>query len=403
MSGHELLAAARRTHYGDRDVARASAEYERALEHCDRSGDAAVGAAVATELANLRIEQGWWSEAVALVHDAKQRAARAPDTTLGVRLDTMTGEIALRSGDRDGARRAFARAIATARRTGHDLGRALAAGARVAQDDDRLDDAARMFDEAIAEFERDGDRRSVTLARFRRGLVALERRATDALAILEAAGADGGDDDVDPLIRREGALYSAVAYAFAGRDADARAALDRARDVPDGWTSSRHARHVVAVFDALVAAIRDEPGARARAADAALAAEAPGADGSAAVNCFYVVRAAVRLVRSVVAEARPITRTRVAPDGTWFQLVDGRTVELGHRPVLARLLAALVARERASVATLLEAAWPNQAAVGTSGELRVYTSIARLRKLGLRDHIEAVDGGYRFLGEVADA
>ena len=397
MDGTDALDRARRAHYRDRDVARAWVEYERALACFDATGDGVSAAEVVGELANLRLEQGWWSEAIALVHEAKQRAARAGATALGVRLDTMTGEIALRSGDRDAAERASARAVETARRTGHELGAALMTAARVAQDDRRLDHAARLLDEAVAALERSGDARRATLARLRRGLVALEQ-GVDALPIIAAALTDA--PGIDPLIAREAALYTAAAHALARRDAEARIARAAAEAIPDGWTSSRHGRHVTAIYAAVVAAARGDPEARRRAAEAALAAEAPGADGSAAVNCFYVVRAGVRLVRRLVPEAAPIQRTRVADDGRWFQLVDGRIVELGHRPILARTLAALASAGHATVTELLAAGWPGQAAVGGSGEMRVYSTILRLRKLGLRDHIVAVDGGYRLVAEV---
>src|SRR5262245_60752172 len=181
MDGPEALRRAHDAHYRERDVARAWSEYERALAGFERAGDATAAAEVVTELANLRLEQGWWSEAVALVHDAKVRAARAGSTALGVRLETMTGEIALRTGDREAAARSFARAIDAARRTGHELGAVLMFGARVVQDEGRLDEAAELLDEAIEVLRASGDSRRATLARLRRGLVALEQGG-DALA-----------------------------------------------------------------------------------------------------------------------------------------------------------------------------------------------------------------------------
>src|SRR5512144_1324661 len=132
--GRELLARARKAHHQDRDVSAAWTLYERALGALDHEADEAGAVDVLRSLAELRTEQGWWSEAVALVHEARQRAARGQLGGFSVVLDSITGEIALRSGDRDGASRAFARALAAAEVSQQDLGRVLMHSARTFQD-----------------------------------------------------------------------------------------------------------------------------------------------------------------------------------------------------------------------------------------------------------------------------
>jgi tetratricopeptide (TPR) repeat protein len=306
--------------------------------------------------------------------------------------------------------------------------------ARTFQDDGDFDEAALRLTKAIVEFERIDDSRRAGLARTRLALIAIERGDLDAaIRMLDDARASF-DADTDPLIVRESWLYACAAHALAGRFAEAEAALAAGRLVPEAWSSARHSRHYAASFEALIIACRaraalpiDRAGLE-HAKNAIIAAETPGADGCSAVNCFYVLRACMRLIRRVLPEdARPIGTVVVANDGTWFQLVDGRSVELAHRPVLARVLAALAAAAAAprgsgavedaassgsvavgdaassgiaSVAELLRAGWSVDSAVGSSGELRVYTSISRLRKLGLRDAIVQVPGGYRLDAEV---
>jgi len=411
-TGHELLARARNDHYVTRDVAAAWNLYEQALEAFDRDGDEAGAVAVLSGLAQLRTEQGWWTDAVALVHEARARAMRSQLEGLAIELDSITGEIALRSGDGAGAARIFARALAAAAGT-RALGGVLMRSARTFQDDGDFDEAARRLERAGVEFERIGDPRRASLARTRLALIAIERGDPDAaIQTIEDARA-GFDEQTDPLIVREAWLYSCAAHALAGRFSEAEAALAAARVMPEAWSSARHSRHYIGSFEALIIACRartatpvDEAGLE-HARNAIIAAETPGADGCSAVNCFYVLRACVRLIRRALPEhARPIGSTRVADDGTWFQLVDGRTVELAHRPVLARVLGELAAAaaaappRTATVTDLLQAGWSVDSAVGTSGELRVYTSILRLRKLGLRDAIVAVPGGYRLEAEV---
>jgi predicted negative regulator of RcsB-dependent stress response len=410
--GRELLALARKAHYRERDVSAAWTLYERALGALDHEGDEVGAVDVLRSLADLRTEQGWWSEAVALVHEARQRAAHGHVDGFAVVLDAITGEIALRSGDRDGASRAFARALATAEVTGQDLGRVLMHSARTFQDDGDLDEATRRLERSVVELERTGDARRASLARIRLGLVEIERGAPEAaIAMIEAARATC-DAETDPLVVREAWLYESAACALSGRFAEADAALSEGRAIPGTWTSARHARHIISLYQALIIACRaraaspvDRAGLE-RARGAVIAAEAPGADGGSAVNCFYILRACVRLIRGVLPDdALPRGKTRVADDGRWFQLADGRTVELAHRPVLARILAGLAAARGsatgiAALPSLLEAGWPGEAAVGRSGELRVYTSISRLRKLGLRDAIVVEPAGYRLAADV---
>jgi predicted ATPase len=87
--------------------------------------------------------------------------------------------------------------------------------------------------------------------------------------------------------------------------------------------------------------------------------------------------------------------TRVLPPG------EQRWVDLQRRGPVRRILLRFVeahqdgAAAPLTVEELLEAGWPGEAVNYEAGVARVYSAIATLRKLGLRDVLETVDGGYR--------
>jgi hypothetical protein len=97
-------------------------------------------------------------------------------------------------------------------------------------------------------------------------------------------------------------------------------------------------------------------------------------------------------------------RTRVSlavgADGLWFQLPGGPVVSVERWRPLQRLLARL-AEERQEcpgqplgVEALVLAGWPGERMLARAGATRVYTAIASLRRLGLRDVLLSVDHGY---------
>jgi hypothetical protein len=97
-------------------------------------------------------------------------------------------------------------------------------------------------------------------------------------------------------------------------------------------------------------------------------------------------------------------RTRVAlvvaEGGLWFQLPDGPVVSVERWRPLQRLLArlAIERQERPgqplAVDTLILAGWPGERMLPRAGATRVYTAIASLRRLGLRDVLLSVEHGY---------
>ncbi|MEM7157872.1 MAG: FHA domain-containing protein [Myxococcota bacterium] len=88
-------------------------------------------------------------------------------------------------------------------------------------------------------------------------------------------------------------------------------------------------------------------------------------------------------------------------EGRWLSAGEGERAELEHRPVLMRVLAALVTRyaeARGQVLTaeqLIEVAWPDEKLTGRAGINRLYVAISTLRKLGLGQSLERTRSGYR--------
>jgi hypothetical protein len=90
----------------------------------------------------------------------------------------------------------------------------------------------------------------------------------------------------------------------------------------------------------------------------------------------------------------------VGPAGVWFQLPGEPVVSLERWRSLQRVLACL-AEERQdrpggplSVEALVTAGWPGERMLARAGATRVYTAIASLRRLGLRDVLLSTDQGY---------
>lgn len=85
-------------------------------------------------------------------------------------------------------------------------------------------------------------------------------------------------------------------------------------------------------------------------------------------------------------------------------LVEGEKRRLGTP--LRRILAALVAKHRASPGTpltlweLLAAGWPGEDPLPEAGANRVYVTVNRLRAAGLREMVERFDYGYRLAPSV---
>lgn len=96
----------------------------------------------------------------------------------------------------------------------------------------------------------------------------------------------------------------------------------------------------------------------------------------------------------------------VSADGTWFCLPGGETVSLARWRPLQRVLAALAEQRDLSpgipmtAPDLVASGWPGERMLARAGATRVYTAIATLRRLGLRDLLVRDGGGYLLDGDV---
>lgn len=146
---------------------------------------------------------------------------------------------------------------------------------------------------------------------------------------------------------------------------------------------------------ALVARERgDEGTAKARLAEARAAA---------ALSTMSASKLAFAMVDEPAAGAPSTARGMVVgPEGRWLVLEDGTRHELArHGPVRRMLWSLAIAKtERPGHAMttleLVEAGWPGEKMRHEAATLRVYTTVRRLRALGLGDILLTRDDGYLF-------
>ncbi|MCA9609059.1 MAG: hypothetical protein KC619_25835 [Myxococcales bacterium] len=111
------------------------------------------------------------------------------------------------------------------------------------------------------------------------------------------------------------------------------------------------------------------------------------------------LRAASRILSSALDALRWTERGGIRL-GHEVRLPGGRSLDLARRPVLRRVLDALVAARRRApgsglgVDEIFEAAWPGERATPSSAANRVYVAVARLRKLGLGPLILTGEQGF---------
>jgi hypothetical protein len=117
---------------------------------------------------------------------------------------------------------------------------------------------------------------------------------------------------------------------------------------------------------------------------------------------------ASKLVRSLVEkQGEPAKTFVVASEGRALTLPSGETHDLARHGPVRRILWALAVLRRdkpgAAMSTLdmIEAGWPGEKMQHEAATLRVYTTIRRLRALGLGDALVTRDEGYLLDPDVA--
>jgi pSer/pThr/pTyr-binding forkhead associated (FHA) protein len=103
---------------------------------------------------------------------------------------------------------------------------------------------------------------------------------------------------------------------------------------------------------------------------------------------------------ALAASKRPVKELVVGPDGRWFEPAGGGRINLGRRGPLRRLLWSLTEqRLRAPgagmpVERVIALGWPGEKIQHEAALARVYTTVQRLRALGLGEVLRTQDDGY---------
>jgi len=299
--------------------------------------------------------------------------------------------------------------------------------AAVAHEEGRIDEARELYAHSLAMHGEVGNRRAEGALLGYQGMLLAEvddfegARATygRALTVLRQCR----DRPTEALVL--GAL--AAVEARDGCIASARAALAHATECLTGNDEPR-SRAALQLWRghlelALAGEARDE-GDEARAdmlvdaARARLTEPAPGERGEVrrAADVRLAHRALDRALRAATTRretAEPIVPAPQGPPpeappdalvvcahGRWFRLPGGELASVARWRSLQRLLARLAERretapgEPLSVDALVAAGWPGERMLSKAGATRVYTAIASLRRLGLRDLLLRDDRGY---------
>jgi hypothetical protein len=181
---------------------------------------------------------------------------------------------------------------------------------------------------------------------------------------------------------------------------DGELVIGRARDaslIVEGPKLSRHhARLVVARAEVFVEDLASHNGTRVGGVSIAPNVKLPVRAGDV-IECGGVLF----LLRSTTPVASGATPSLVvSDDARWFRRDDGEGVNLGRRGALRLLLAALVdARIRTpgvalDVDAMFAVGWPDERIARESAQARVYTSVQRLRGLGLEGVLITRGDGY---------
>lgn len=103
----------------------------------------------------------------------------------------------------------------------------------------------------------------------------------------------------------------------------------------------------------------------------------------------------VRLERAIRAALAATSNTdvRIADDASAFRVRD-ELVSLSRRPVIKKLLAALMTKQVVSADALIAAGWPGERTRRAAARNRLYVALNELRKLGLKDVLLRNDEGW---------
>jgi hypothetical protein len=125
-----------------------------------------------------------------------------------------------------------------------------------------------------------------------------------------------------------------------------------------------------------------------------------GPDGPRVLRTFAVEHQNFLHVAELCARARETPTFVVHPEGAWFEASPGRRVDLTSRPVMRRILSALIRarlddrRRPLRWVELTAAAWPGDRIIDAAARNRVRVMVSRLRELGMRRVLRSDAEGY---------
>jgi hypothetical protein len=103
---------------------------------------------------------------------------------------------------------------------------------------------------------------------------------------------------------------------------------------------------------------------------------------------------------ALAASSRPVDEVVIGAEARWFEAPRGHRVNLGRRGALRRLLLKLseqrmhIPGRGVAVDQMIDAGWPGEKIQYEAALARVYTSVQRLRSLGLSEVLLTRDDGY---------
>jgi predicted ATPase len=399
-----------------RDLAGADAaldEAEAALRDDTRSGQfPPLVNVVRVERGSVLVVKGELLDAEALLERVFHDASEAGDVGTALHSASMLMTLQAWRGDYPRALVAYERARACAEALGERATRVDVeiAAAEIALAQREYGEAARRIEAARALAETSGVTTVDSRARGVLGLTLLirgdlEPAARELERSADAFASHPGSEPYGGFMRG----FLAVAYARAGLTRRAEATLAKAKEEAGPFDPWGLRALIEGALPAAQSRIARDAGDEARAdellkgARAAVEAWEPD-DSRRSTRTFVDVT--TRLAQQLLAAADPDGVLQVVDDAERVQLLGHEEIDLSQREPVRRVLARLVDEHRdqpgrwVSTEDLFRAGWSGEKAMERAARNRVQQAVSTLRKLGLRDVIDAERGRYRLKADL---
>lgn len=337
-------------------------------------------------------------------HDAAARELEGLDLPHAAAMNLVCrGRLHCDLGNEDDARKLNDGAFDTGEALGNTIvaGLALANLGQLEQDAGRFDRASDLLQRALDRLERVGEAHYVALYAGAYADLSFERGKLDeAHEWYERAARYLGALVAD---RQAGIMHASAAALEAARGDDATAMryLEAARRCA---TRSRNPvlAQVLELHRGTVELFRSSPAERSGAV-AQWTARLAACRTSELAKVSMDLRFAIRILERTLRTLSPASETaylRVTKDASRFSIDNSRTISLGRRAALRRILDAMCVQHETRSArgleldALLELGWPGERVLVEAGATRVRVAVATLRRLGLKTAIVTRDDGY---------